>query len=190
MSDTGSASAADAQVIVGLSFDDVYRAQEFLTAATRLAAHGEMVLRDAVIVTKDADGKTHVKETTDPKPGSAALSGGMWAGLIGLLVGGPIGWAAGTAIGAGAGAAAAKAIDIGLPDEWVDWFEEAVQPDTVTVALLVDGFDADALVAEAERFTGARLVYANLDPGTLARVEAALSGIHEDAGTEPPIPGG
>ena len=109
---------------------------------------------------------------------------------IGLLVGGPIGWVAGTAVGAGAGAAAAKAIDIGLPDEWVDWFEEAVQPDTVTVALLVDGFDADALVAEAERFTGARLVYANLDPGTLARVEAALSGIHQDAGTEPPIPGG
>jgi uncharacterized membrane protein len=190
MSDSDPSAAGDPQVIVGLSFDDIYRAQEFLTAATRLAAHGEMTLRDAVIVTKDADGKTHVKETTDPKPGSAALSGGMWAGLFGLLLGGPIGWAAGAAIGAGAGAAAAKVIDIGLPDEWVDWFKEAVSPETVTVALLVDGFDANALVAEAERFTGARLVYANLDPGTLSRVEAALAGLPDDAPAEPPIPGG
>jgi uncharacterized membrane protein len=189
MRDTDPAPTGDPQVIVGLSFDDEYRAQEFLTAATRLAAHHEMVLRDAVTVTKDADGKTHVKETTDLKPGSAALSGGMWAGLFGLLLGGPIGWVAGAAVGAGAGAAAAKVIDIGLPDEWVDWFKQAVQPDTVTVALLVDGFDADALVAEAERFTGARLVYANLDPGTLARVEAALSGLHE-AAADPPVPGG
>jgi uncharacterized membrane protein len=181
MSDTDpNASTEDPQVIVGLSFDDMYRAQEFLTAATRLAAQGSMVLRDAVIVTKDDEGRTHVRETTDPKPGSAALSGGMWAGLVGLLVGGPIGWAAGTAIGAGAGAAAAKVIDIGLPDEWVGWFKEAVQPGTVTVALLVDSFEPNALVAEAERFTGARIVYANLDPGTLARVEAALSGIRQD----------
>ena len=29
----------------------------------------------------------------------------MWAGLVGLLIGGPIGWAAGNAIGAGVGAA-------------------------------------------------------------------------------------
>jgi uncharacterized membrane protein len=178
MSDTDPQSAAaDPQVIVGLSFDDLYRAQEFLTAATRLAAHGKVVLRDAVMVTKDEDGKTHVRETTDPKPSSAALSGGAWAGLVGLLLGGPVGWLAGTAIGAGAGAAAAHAIDIGLPDEWVTWFKEAVQPGTVTVALLVDDVDQDALVAEAERFTGARLVYANLDPGTMARVESALSGI-------------
>jgi uncharacterized membrane protein len=175
VSDTDPAPSGDPQVIVGLSFDDIFRAQEFLTAATRLAANGDMVLRDAVIVTKDADGKTHVRETTDPKPGSAALTGGMWAGLFGLLLGGPVGWVAGAAVGAGAGAAAAKAIDIGLPDEWVDWFKEAVRPDTVTVALLVDALDADALVTEAERFTGARLVYANLDPGTLSRIEAALT---------------
>jgi uncharacterized membrane protein len=180
MTDTDPGPTDDPQVIVGLSFDDMYRAQEFLTAATRLASRDEMVLRDAVIVSKDDAGRTHVKETTDPKPGSAALSGGMWAGLVGLLIGGPIGWAAGTALGAGAGAAAAKVIDIGLPDEWVAWFKEAVQPGTVTVALLVDGFNADSLVAEAERFTGARIVYANLDPGTLARVESALSGIPQE----------
>jgi uncharacterized membrane protein len=180
--------AGDPQVIVGVSFDDIYRAQEFLTAATRLAAHGEMTLRDAVLVTKDEDGKTHVRETTDPKPSSAALTGGMWAGLFGLLLGGPVGWLAGTAIGAGAGAAAAHAIDIGLPDEWVSWFTDAVQPGTVTVILLVDGFDANALVAEAERFSGARLVYANLDPGTMARVEAALAGVEHQPLDDPTPP--
>jgi uncharacterized membrane protein len=189
MSDTDPR-AEDPQVIVGISFDDTYRAQEFLTAATRLAAHGEMVLRDAVVISKDAEGRIQVKETTDPTPGPAALSGGMWGGLIGLIVGGPIGWVAGAAVGAGAGAAAAKAIDIGLPDEWVDWFKQAVQTDTVTVALLVDDIDADALVAEAQRFTGARLVYANLDPGTIGRIEGALAGVQaaEAPSDVPPTP--
>ena len=45
---------------------------------------------------------------------------------------------------------------------------------------------ADALVAEAERFTGAHIVYANLDPGTLARVEAALAGVHPPAEVQQP----
>ena len=137
-----------------------------------------MVLRDAVIVTKDADGKTHVKETTDPKPGSAALIGRhvgrassdcCWAVRS-------AGWPAPRS-GPAPVRPRPRPSTSACPTSGSTWFKEAVQPDTVTVALLVDGFDADALVAEAERFTGARLVYANLDPGTLARVEAALSGV-------------
>ena len=38
------------ETIVGISFDDVFRAQEFLTAANRLAAHGDFKIIDAVIV--------------------------------------------------------------------------------------------------------------------------------------------
>lgn len=164
------------QTLVGISFEDIFRAQEFLTAATGLASRKRFVLRDAVVVVKDENGKTSVQETTDPQPGRSALGGAMWAGLFGLVLGGPVGWAAGLAVGAGTGALTAKVIDIGISDDWVAWFRAAVKPGTATVALLVEDLDRNALVAEAARFTGAELVYANLDDLTLERVKEALEG--------------
>jgi uncharacterized membrane protein len=162
------------QILVGLSFEDVFRAQEFLTAANRLAAQDRLRLKDAVTVEKRPDGSTHVRETIDPQPGRSAMSGALWAGLFGLILGGPVGWIAGIAVGAGAGAATAKLVDLGISDEWVAWFRQAVQPGRVTVALLVEDVDRDALVAEAARFTGAELVYTNLDDLTADRLEDAL----------------
>ena len=127
-----------------------------------------------MVVMKDDDGKTVVRETIDPQPGRSALSGGVWTGLFGLILGGPVGWAAGAAIGAGAGALTAKLVDLGISDEWVDWFREAVRPGTATVAVLASEIVEDALVAEVERFAGAELVYANFDEAMLERVNSAL----------------
>jgi len=160
--------------LVGIEFPDVFRAQEFLTAATRLAANGHLRLKDAVFVAADADGKTAVHETRDPTPGRSALGGAVWAGLLGLLLGGPIGWIGGMAVGAGTGAVTAKVMDLGIPDEWVDWFKKAVDPNTVILALLVSHVDMPALVEESKRFAGAELVYANVDPTTLYNLEQSL----------------
>src|ERR1700712_814725 len=100
------------QTLGGVSFDDTFRAQEFLTAASGLAAKKSLQVHDAVLVAKTAEGQTRVVETIDPTPGKAALSGAMWTGLLGLLLAGPVGWIAGGVIGAGAGAVAARAIDL------------------------------------------------------------------------------
>lgn len=162
------------RTLVGISFGDGFRAQEFLTAATRLDANGRLRLLDAVFVTKDDAGRSVVRETVDLEPGRSALSGALWAGLFGLLLGGPVGWVVGAGVGAGTGAVAAKVIDHGVSDEWVDWFRRSVVPGTTTLALLVEDLDGDALVAELERFAGAQLVYANLDPMWVARMRAAL----------------
>lgn len=172
------------QTLVGISFDDTFLAQQFLTAATGLAAHHHFVLKDAVTVVKDRDGKTVVHETIDPQPGRSALSGGLWAGLFGLLLGGPVGWLAGATLGAGAGAVTARVVDLGVSDDWVAWFREAVQPDTATVVLLVTELDRAALIEEAGRFTGAELVYANLDAATIDRIKEALG----DTTTSPTSP--
>lgn len=163
------------QTLVGISFPDTFRAQEFMTAAARMAAQGSFVLRDVVMVVKDEAGKTVVHETTDPQPGRSALSGAMWAGLFGLILGGPVGWIAGIAVGAGAGAVTAKIVDLGISDEWVAWFRAAVQPGRATVALLVEDLDRNALVQEAGRFAGAEFVYANLDQATVERLKEALA---------------
>ena len=162
------------QTLVGISFPDMFRAQEFLTAATGLAARGRLKLKDAVMVIKNQDGKVVVHETIDPQPGRSAMSGALWAGLFGLLLGGPVGWIAGAALGAGAGAATAHFVDLGISDNWVTWFRDSVEPGTAILALLVTDLDRTALVEEAARFTGAELVYANLDAATIDRIKAAL----------------
>ncbi len=163
------------RTLVGVSFGDAFRAQEFLTAATRLAANQRLKLLDAVFVTKNDSGHTTVRETVDPTPGRSAFSGALWAGLFGLILGGPVGWAIGAGVGAGTGVVAAKVIDHGVSDEWVAWFRDTVQSGTTTLVLLVEDLDRDALVAELKRFAGATLVYANLDPDWLDRIRDALS---------------
>lgn len=163
-----------AQTLVGISFEDAFRAREFMSAANRLASKDQLVLEDAVLIIKDAEGKANVVETRDPSPGKSALSGAVWAGLFGLMLGGPVGWVAGLAAGAGAGAVAAKVIDLGISDEWVAWFRDSVTPDSATVALLVTDLDEEALLREAQRFTGSHLVYANLEDGMIDRLAEAL----------------
>jgi uncharacterized membrane protein len=162
------------QFLVGVSLPDPLRAQEFLLAATGLAAKGSLKLRDAVIVSKDVNGHSAVRETIDPQPGRSALSGAVWSGLLGLMFGGPVGWLVGGAVGAGLGAASAKVIDLGVPDEWVQWFRESVQPSTTTVVLLLEQLDVGALAGELQRFPFARLVHTTLPEYSLRRLEEAL----------------
>src|SRR3546814_12428755 len=106
------------------------------------------------MVVKDDDGKTVVRETIDPQPGRSAISGGMWTGLFGLLLGGPVGWAAGAALGAGAGAPTAKGVDLGISAEWVAWVREAVKPGHATVAVLASEIVRDPLGARGQRCAG------------------------------------
>lgn len=162
------------QALIGLSFDDQFRAQEFLTAMSRLASKGALRLRDAVIVNKDATGDVKVRETVDPQPGRTAASGAIWSGLLGLIIGGPVGWIAGLGIGAGAGAITAKVIDLGIPDEWVDWFREAVRSGTTTVVILAEDLDVRALEEEVRRFAGAELVHSTLPASTIEQLRDAL----------------
>ena len=164
----------DTGTLVGISFDTPFRAQEFLIAATGLAASNKLLLKDAVVIVKNAEGEVTVRETIDPSLGRSAWSGAVWAGLFGLILGGPVGWVAGIAVGAGGGALGSHLIDLGISDDWVGWFRNSVQPGTATVALLVDEVDRNALVSEAARFSGAELVYSNFEEHTLERIRDAL----------------
>ena len=182
----GQAESGEPQTLVGISFEDVYRAREFMTAAARLESKKQLVLVDLVLIVKDEKGHTNVVETKDLQAGKSAFSGAVWAGLIGLILGGPVGWVAGIAAGAGAGAVAAKVIDLGVSDEWVAWFREAVVPGSATVALLVSDLDEQALLQEAQRFAGSHLVYANLEDGFVDRLAEALGDpTGPDVRTEP-----
>lgn len=161
-------------VLVGVAFRQRLMAQEYLMAMSRLRSEGSLRLKDAVIVEKHDNGDVKVTETIDPTPGRSALNGAMWTGLLGLFVGGPVGWIAGIGIGAGAGAMTAKVIDLGIPDEWVDWFKQAVQPGTSAVIILAEQVDVYALQREARRFPGAELIESTLPEAAIADLAAAF----------------
>ena len=141
---------------------------------TGLRNAGKLALKDAVVVTKNDDGKVNVIETIDPTPAKAAVSGAMWTGLLGLVVGGPIGWLAGIGVGAGVGAVTAKVVDIGIPDEWVEWFRAAVDHGTTAVVILAEHVHVRELAAEARRFDGAELLYTSMPESSRVQLAEAF----------------
>ncbi len=163
-----------APVIIGVSFDRQVLAQQYLLAMGGLKESGDLDLQDAVLVTKHDDGTVKVLETIDPTPGRAALGGAMWTGLLGLVLGGPVGWIAGIGIGAASGVVTAKIVDLGIPDEWVAWFRDAVEPGTSTVVILAEHVHVGALAAEARRFAGAELLYTSMPDYAFDQLRNAL----------------
>lgn len=163
-----------APVIIGVSFTRHVLAQQYLLAMRGLKESGALDLQDAVVVNKSENGVVKVVETIDPTPGRAALNGAMWTSLLGLVLGGPVGWIAGLGIGAASGAITAKIVDLGIPDEWVAWFREAVEPGTSTVVILAEHVYVPALAAEAKRFAGAELLYTSMPDHAYEQLRAAL----------------
>jgi uncharacterized membrane protein len=166
---------ATPDTLFGLSFDSASRAQQFMLAIKGLDHDHKLKLADAVLVVKGDDQHVRVHETIDPQAGRSAMSGAMWTGLLGLILGGPVGWIAGIGIGAGVGVVAAKVIDLGIPDEWVDWFKDAVRPDTATVLVLASDIDQRALGAEVDRFPNVRLVHATIRTEAFSQLRSAFN---------------
>jgi uncharacterized membrane protein len=65
-------------------------------------------------------------------------------------------------------------VDHGIPDEWVDWFRQAVRPGASIVAVLLGEARRDVVFDELKRFEGAHLVYANVAPEFQTRIRDAL----------------
>ena len=92
-------------------------------------------------------------------------------------------------IGAGAGALTAKLVDVGVTDEFVQQLRELVPPGTTTLFLFAERIDADAVLAELERFEGARYIAGNLTMEGIRRVREALGDpAPQRRGLPPPAP--
>ncbi len=162
------------QEILAVVLDKPTRASELLLALTNLASEGKLVLHDAVMVAKDAEGRTNILETVDVTPVRGALAGSWWGMLAGLIIGGPVFFGAALG-GAAAGALYAKLVDKGLEDQWVKDMAAWISPGTSALLLLVDtGFDP-AVVEEMRRFEGiGRVAVTTLPAGAKAEIESAL----------------
>lgn len=165
----------DNSKLLVISFDDPLRAQEFLIAAARLQNNDEIQLHDAVVIRREQDGTSHVRETTDVTPGRAGVGAGVWGLLLGTLFGGPIGGLVVGAASAGGGALYAKLVDTGVKDATVRELREAVPPGRTALALLVSHVSVAALQRELARFPNAALIETDLPPAAVNAVQEALA---------------
>ncbi|GMQ79179.1 MAG: hypothetical protein BMS9Abin02_1740 [Anaerolineae bacterium] len=113
-------------------------------ALKNLKGRKDIRIRNAAIVVKDAEGKAKIKETADVDATRGGLAGAVAGGLIGL-VGGPVGVVVGALVGAGTGGFAAKKIDTGFSNAFLEKYQEYVEPDSSALIVLVEGKTAQQL---------------------------------------------
>jgi uncharacterized membrane protein len=130
--------------LVAKVFDAPDKASEALKAVQALQKEGALKLRNAAVLVKEEDGKLAIKETGDVDVKGGRLFGAITGGLIGLL-GGPIGVIVGAAAGAGVGGLAAKKIDMGFSDKFLETFQERLQPGDSALIVLVEGESIEKL---------------------------------------------
>jgi len=157
-----------------ISFEDPLRAQEFLLAVAGLQRRDEIKLHDAVLIARNEDGSSHVRETTDVTPSQAGVGAGVWGLLLGTLFGGPIGGLVVGAATAGGGALYAKLVDTGVKDETIEQLRTSVPPGRTAVALLVSHVSVADLQRELARFPNAVLVETDMPPAAVNAVQEAL----------------
>ena len=107
-------------------------------------------MEDAVVVTKDDNGKVKLHQASNITA-AGALSGSFWGMLIGMLFFNPL---AGAAIGAGAGALSGKLIDIGINDDFMKELAETFTPGTSGLFVLVRKSTPDKVLEALKGFGG------------------------------------
>lgn len=165
--------------LVVLTFEGEDAAEAVYEEIDSMAAKGQLVIEDAVIIQRGAeplngpkDEVVRVKQTRGKKGKYAAASGGIGL-LAAAILGGPVGWVA--VAGAGLGAVTAALKDFGVSDSVVASIKQSLQPNTSALLLLGRANDRDALLATLRAFD-AKVVMTSLDPEVERELLARMQG--------------
>lgn len=165
--------------LIVLGFDHIDDAAKVLTECRALQKEYLLDMEDAVVVTRDANGKTHLHQSINLEKAGASwglLSGGFWGAVVGLLCLNPLaGFVIGSAVGAGAGALAGKMSDYGIDDGFITKLSDTIPPNTSALFVLVRKSQPEKVLADLQQFKGhARILQTSLSPEAEAKLKAAL----------------
>ena len=125
-------------------FEQPDAARQALESVDDLQRKKVLKILDAGVLVKEQDGSTSFKDMKDLEPGKGRLLGAIAGGLIGLI-GGPVGVVVGALAGLGAGSLAARWIDLGFSDEYLEGLQEHLQPGSSALVVLVENDWAQSL---------------------------------------------
>ena len=141
--------------LVAVVFNDESTAFEMRGALVRMQKQYLLEMEDAVVVTRDPDGKTKLHQAVSLTT-AGAVSGGFWGMLIGLLFLNPL---LGAALGAGAGALSGRFQDLGLDDNMMKSVGESLKPGTSALFVLIRKATADKVIEGLKPFAGKGKVF-------------------------------
>ena len=121
--------------LIVLAFKDEQGGFKALEEADKLQKQELLTLADAAVVVKDQKGKVKVKQTLEKQAtGTAAVWGGFWGLLIGLLFLAPIFWGL---AGALLGALMGRATDLGIDNKFIKEVGNSLDPGNSALFMLV-----------------------------------------------------
>jgi uncharacterized membrane protein len=141
--------------LVAIVFGDEATAFEVRTELVKMQKEYLIELEDAVVVTKDAEGKTKLHQATN-LTAAGAVGGGFWGMLIGLLFLNPL---VGAAAGAAGGALAGRLSDIGINDKMMKELAESFKPGSAALFVLIKKVTADKVLERLQAYAGRGTVF-------------------------------
>lgn len=136
--------------LVAIAYPDVETATRVRDRLLELQRERLIVLADAAVAEKKADGKIKLHQLHSTVGGGAAM-GTLWGGLIGLLFLSPL---LGMAIGAAAGAAGGAMTNVGVDDAFMKDLGRRLQDGGAALFLLVTQSTPDKVIAEVAPYGG------------------------------------
>ena len=136
--------------LIVIGFNTAADAFEMRAALAKLQSQYLIEMEDAVVVTRDAQGKVQLHQAVNLTAAGAA-SGGFWGLLIGMIFLNPL---AGFAIGAGSGALSGKLADIGINDQFMKDLGATLTSETAALFVLVRKSTPDKVLEALAPFAG------------------------------------
>jgi uncharacterized membrane protein len=157
--------------VIVVVYDDENEAFEVRDALKSVEKEGYLSLNDTAVVTKDPDGKSHVKNAMDKDVGIGIVGGS----LVGLLIAGLLFPIAGLVIGAVGGGLIGKMVSDGIDKKFVKEVTEAMKPGTSSLFVVVQGEDPGPIIAVLGKYKGT-IYHSSLDEDIETELRRAMEG--------------
>jgi uncharacterized membrane protein len=132
--------------LIAVAYPDRETAEKVRLELARLTREHVIEIEDAVVATREPNGRIKLHQTVNPA-GAGAAGGALWGGLIGLIFFAPL---FGMAIGAAAGAAAGAMSDAGVDDKFMKRLGTELESGGAALILLVRQANMEKILAEVE----------------------------------------
>lgn len=157
--------------LIVITYDDEQSGRNAFDALANMQKTQILTLEDAAFAIKDQKGKVKVKQTLENQyTGAAAVWGGFWGLLIGLLFLSPIFWGV---IGALLGAVLGKSADIGIDNKFIKEVGNSLDPGGSAVFMLIVQATPDKALQELQKF-GGHVFQTSLSSEDEEKLKAAL----------------
>jgi uncharacterized membrane protein len=141
--------------LVVVVFNDESTAFDVRAALAKMQKEYLIQMEDAVVVTKDAEGKTKLHQAVN-LTASGAVGGTFWGMLVGLIFLNPL---LGAAAGAAGGALAGRLTDIGINDQMMKEMAASFTPGSSALFVLVRKATGDKVLEGLKEFAGKGKVF-------------------------------